>query len=127
MKTIILRPYLIILFLSFAGLVFAQKDFDRAFKAFRVPPGKIITLSLEVIPSTGFSWQLVKISDEKVLKFLKKEYFSSKEKLVGAPGQEDWSFQTQEKGKAVVVFEYRRVWEKDVPAQKIEEFNVFVE
>ncbi len=119
----------LIILLSIASLitpVFAQKDFFRQFKVLRLAPEKIFTLTLEANPSTGFSWQLVKISDQTVLEFVKKEYLATASNLVGVPGKEVWTFKTLAAGQATINLEYRRVWEKDVPAAKTEEFSIFV-
>ena len=91
-----------------------------------MPQGKVITLVLDANPTTGFNWRLVGISDKNILEFVKKEFFPAQSKLVGAGGKEKWSFKTLKSGKAVIVLEYIREWEKNVPAAKIEEFSVFV-
>jgi inhibitor of cysteine peptidase len=93
----------------------------------RVPLGKIITIALDTNPTTGFSWQLASISDKNVLEFVKKEFspFEGK-KPVGSGGIENWSFKTLKIGQVVIVLEYIRTWEKNVPAAKREEFSIFV-
>ncbi|MBU0548075.1 MAG: protease inhibitor I42 family protein [Candidatus Omnitrophica bacterium] len=116
----------IILLVCLVRLVFAQSDFSRDFKVMRVPQGKIISIALNANPTTGFSWRLVSISDKNVLEFVKKEFFSAKEKLAGVGGVEKWSFKTLKSGQATIILEYIREWEKDVPAAKREEFSVFV-
>ncbi len=126
MKNFIFRLSIIILLFGLVSLVFAQQDFSREFKVIRVPAGKIITLALDANPTSGFSWQLVKISDKNILEFVKKEFFAAEGKLIGAGGVEKWSFKTLKGGQAVIVLEYRRAWEKDIPAQKREEFSIFV-
>ena len=127
MKNLVFRLSIIIFLVSLANLVFAQKDFSRQLKAMRVPAGKVITISLNANPTTGFSWQLVSISDKNILEFVKKEFSPSVGKeMVGSGGIENWSFQTLKIGQAVIVLEYRRSWEKNVPAAKREEFNIFV-
>jgi len=125
-KVVFTKLFIVVLLLNLVSYVFAQKDFAHEFKAVRVPVDRIITISLESNPATGFSWQLVKISDKMILEFVKKEYIVSKEKLPGSPGVEKWSFKTLKKGHVLILFEYNRLWEKDVPAAKKEEFEVFV-
>lgn len=122
----LLKLSVTIFFIGLTSLVFAQKDFSREFKAIRVPAGKIITLNLGSNPSTGFSWQLVKISDKEVLEFVKKEYIPDAGRQIGSSGVEKWSFKTLKSGQAEVILEYRRPWEKNVPAQKREEYSIFV-
>lgn len=124
MKKLISEITIIIVFLSLITCAFAQKDFSHRFKAMRVPSGKIITIPLEADHSTGFSWQLTKISDKTVIEFVKKEYTGKKE---GPGAIERWSFKTLKKGKAALIFEFKRPGEKDIPAQRSEEFTVFIE
>jgi len=79
--------------------------------------GKEFTVELVSNPTTGYSWRLAKPLDEKILKFVGKEYFGKKTKLVGAGGREVWTFRALAKGKAKIELEYVRDWEKKpVPA-----------
>jgi inhibitor of cysteine peptidase len=126
MKNIFLKVLLIALCTGITLPVLAEKNFSHKFKVMRIPLGKIITITLQANPTTGFSWQLVEISDKKILEFVKKEYIVISEKSPGSGGIENWSFKTLKSGKTVVILEYRRPWEKDIPAAKIEEFNIFV-
>ncbi len=123
----VIRLFIVTFIAGLTVLVFAQENFSREFKAMRVPQGKIITLSLDSNSATGFSWQLVKISDKTVLEFVKKEYIPVSEGKISSAGVEKWSFKTLKSGQAVVILEYKRPWEKDVPAAKREEYNIFVE
>ncbi len=111
----------------FAIPVLAQNNFSRNFKSLRLPAHKVFTLTLESCPTTGFSWQLTRISPLAVLEFVKREYQVKTSDLPGSLGAEVWSFRTLQCGRAVIRFENRRVWEKEVPAAKIEEFYIFVE
>ncbi len=120
------KLFIFILLLALVRLAFAQNDFSREFKVMRVPMGKIIKVSLEANPTTGFSWRLVSVSDKSVLEFLKKEFIPAGGELAGAGGVENWSFKTLKSGQSVIVLEYAREWEKDVPPAKREEFSVFV-
>lgn len=122
----VVRVFITIFLAGLTALVFAQGDFSHKFKAMRVPQGKIITLSLDSNPTTGFSWQLVKISDKTILEFVKKEYVSSSGGKIGSAGVEKWNFKTFKSGQVVVILEYKRPWEKDVPAAKKEEYSIFV-
>lgn len=117
----------VIFFTGLVSLGFAQENFAHKFRAMRVPPGRIITLSLDSNPTTGFSWQLVGIPDKKVLRFVNREYLPLSQDKIGSPGVEKWSFRTLESGQTAIVLEYRRPWEKDIPAAKREEYDIFVE
>ena len=125
-KSLIFRALVTILLLNLTIPGFCEKDFAREFKVIRVPPDRMITIDLEANPTTGFSWQLTKLSDKTVLQFVKKEYVASSENLIGSGGVEKWSFKTLKPGKAVILLEYRRAWEKDIPAAKKVEYTVFV-
>lgn len=126
MRGFVFKLSVIIFLMGLFRLAFAQKDYSREFKVIRVPHGKIIAIDLDANPATGFSWRLADISDKNVLEFVKKEFFPAKGGLIGAGGVEKWSFKTLESGKASVIFEYAREWEKDIPAAKRKEFNIFV-
>ncbi len=122
-----IKLFIITFFVGLTVLVFAQENFAHKFRAMRVPPGRIITLSLDSNPTTGFSWQLVGIPDKKVLRFVNRGYVPLTQDKIGSPGVEKWSFRTLESGQTVIVLEYRRPWEKDLPAAKREEYSIFVE
>ncbi|MDD5561065.1 MAG: protease inhibitor I42 family protein [Candidatus Omnitrophica bacterium] len=126
MKITGFRLIILILPLALFTMAFAEGDFSREFKIIRLPQGKSMTIDLKSNPATGYSWRLAAISDKGVLEFLKKEFFPAEEKLLGAGGVEKWSFKTLKSGKATVVFEYAREWEKDAPPAKKEEFSIFV-
>lgn len=125
-KKFICRLSIIILLVGLFHLAFAEKDFSRKSKIIRVHGGKIINIALDTNPTTGFSWRLVSVSDKNVLEFVKKEFSFAKAGVVGSGGVENWSFRTLKSGQAVIVLEYSRVWEKNIPAAKREEFSIFV-
>jgi len=126
MKNFNIRFIFVILFLSLFVSVSAQDNFFRRYKSIRIPLGKTFTIDLDSNPSTGFSWLLVDISDKKVLEIVKKEYVNAGSLIVGAPGTERWSFKTVKTGKTVLTFEYRRSWEDNEQAQKIETYTIIV-
>jgi len=81
--------------------------------------GENFTISLGSNPSTGYSWQLAKPLDEKIVRLVSSEYTSSQTKLVGAGGKENWTFLALKKGAAKIVLKYARPWEKDkLPAEQ---------
>jgi predicted secreted protein len=126
MRSFIFKLFVIIVLMGLFRLAFAQKDYSHEFKVIRVPHDKIITIDLDANPTTGFSWRLASISDKNVLEFVKKEFFPDEGGLIGSGGVEKWSFKTLESGKTSVILEYVREWEKDIPAAKRKEFNIFV-
>lgn len=73
-------------------------------------------IALESNHSTGYSWQLLADGgeaafDTKVLELVGTEYEAPKGDLVGAPGEEKWTFKGKGPGQAQLHFAYVRPWE----------------
>ncbi len=84
-------------------------------------PGKF-SIKIESNPTTGYSWALQPLTEEeKTLAKFKKQKVeepgaeSRKQKLLGAPTYEIFTFEALAPGKVVIRLHYRRPWEKDVP------------
>jgi len=90
-------------------------------------PGRKIIITLGSNPTTGFSWQLKNISDKQAIEFLNSEYIPSSENLISAGGRERWTFGALKPGRAEIIMEYKRPWEKGVPAEKEQKITVFVD
>lgn len=82
----------------------------------------VVTLASNV--TTGYSWTLTGISDESVLQKTKNEYIAPKTNLVGAGGQEVWTFKALKKGTSTISMGYSRPWEAGTPP--IETFGLTV-
>jgi inhibitor of cysteine peptidase len=87
-------------------------------KEYRMSAGSTLQVGLNSNPSTGFSWQLVQISDATVLEKVNNIYETPMVKrqegsppLVGAGGKEFWTFKGLKPGTAVISMEYSRPWE----------------
>ena len=72
-------------------------------------------IALDSNPTTGFQWQVAKVSDQSVLQFVGTEYKAPESGLVGAGGKQILTFKALKEGKATVTLEYVRSWEKDKP------------
>lgn len=88
--------------------------------------GENFTITLESNPTTGYSWQLAKPLDEKIVKLVGSEYVPSKTDLVGAGGEENWTFLAVKKGTTRISLKYVRPWEKDKPPVEEKTFLVKV-
>jgi inhibitor of cysteine peptidase len=84
-------------------------------------PGEF-SIKIESNPTTGYSWGLqpLKENEQTLVKFKKQKVEepgeeSHKEKLLGAPTYEIFTFEALAPGEAVIELHYRRPWEKDVP------------
>jgi inhibitor of cysteine peptidase len=77
-----------------------------------VPAGDTFILTLGSNPTTGYEWdENATISDTGVLKQEKHEFVEPDTDVVGAAGQEAWTFKALKKGTAKVSMEYSRPWE----------------
>ena len=78
--------------------------------------GENFIITLESNPTTGYSWQLAKPLDEKIVQLVGSEYTPSRTDLVGAGGTEEWTFLAVKKGTTRVSLKYVRPWEEDKTA-----------
>ena len=79
----------------------------------------ILTLKLEAIPGTGYSWHIMQ-NDAKCLKSLGVSYFEpmddgKDDKILGARSYQTFRFIAQQKGTNVLLLHYKRDWEKKEP------------
>ena len=93
---------------------------DESFngKEVKTAPGDSIQVTLKSNRTTGFSWQLVSISDPAVLEKVSDRYETPQAAspagappMVGAGGQEVWTFKSLQKGRSQISMEYSRPWE----------------
>jgi len=79
-----------------------------------------LTVNLESNPTTGYSWELIRISDKTVLENVGHGYV---EPEAGAPlgtgGEEAWTFKALKRGKSSVAMEYRRPGEQGVEPEQV--------
>jgi inhibitor of cysteine peptidase len=81
--------------------------------------GQISEVRLPSNPSTGYRWALMEASTD-LLNLLDHGFVAGRNDMVGAPGEERWTFQAVKIGSGELRFEYRRPWEPlDIaPAQR---------
>jgi len=74
--------------------------------------GELLTVTLCSNPTTGFEWSSeAQISDQAVLQQTDHKFVAPESDLVGAPGEEVWTFKTLQQGASNVSMEYGRPWE----------------
>ena len=81
----------------------------------RLALGRTTTVQLEENPTTGYRWQIDRTkSDNLTIVRIDDLGFSAREgsARVGASGTHRWSIEGVSAGKARIVFEYLRPWEK---------------
>ena len=109
MKLVLLLPWLLsCAIMSFAG--------DA--KPVSAAVGKQFKITLPSNPTTGYSWRLARPLDEAKVKLVTNTYRRAETKLIGAAGQEIWTFKAVGTGNTTIVLQYVRPWEKGArPAQ----------
>ncbi len=75
--------------------------------------GDSVAITLASNPTTGFTWLLTNISDDKVLQKTDQKFNAphSEKPIVGVPGQEIWTFRAIGAGTSAISMEYSRSWE----------------
>jgi inhibitor of cysteine peptidase len=89
--------------------------------------GGSLTVTLESNASTGFQWELVSISDETVLEKVANTYEAPEDTgMVGAPGNEIWTFDALKKGTSTISMEYSQPWENGTKAAETFDLTIVV-
>lgn len=88
--------------------------------------GKEFTVKLDSNRATGYQWRPAAPLDERILKLSRSEYVPLETGVIGAGGEESWTFSAVGKGEAEVVMEYVRPWEKGQAAVKTATVKVTV-
>jgi inhibitor of cysteine peptidase len=87
---------------------------------YKIPEGTNFQVMLPSNQTTGYKWEINDITTG-VLRQIKNEYRVSKkyaENVVGAGGEEIWTFQVLKDERSHIVMEYRRPWDKLEVANK---------
>jgi predicted secreted protein len=86
--------------------------------------GDTFSIVLDSNRTTGYKWDLVSISNRKIILYVRNEYKPVKTALIGAGGMEYWHFKAIKPGKAVVTMKYSRPWEKNKKPAIIRKFVI---
>jgi inhibitor of cysteine peptidase len=90
--------------------------------------GAVLEVRLDANHTTGYSWVAAPTANPVLVRQGKAKYKeNAPDGKVGAGGVEVWRFRTVKTGKQALQFEYRRPWEKNVPAAKTVVYSVTVE
>ena len=76
--------------------------------------GQMLEIALEANPTTGYTWEMIDHDNPGILRQTGQSRYRGGSDLVGAGGIRIYGFETIKTGRAVLLFKYRRVWEKDV-------------
>lgn len=77
-------------------------------RTIRLEPQDELTITLESNVSTGFRWVLATEPDARILSLAGSGYLAPETDLVGAPGQEIWTFRARSEGETSLVLSYER-------------------
>ena len=93
-------------------------------KQIELHPGDSLVVTLDSNPSTGFAWSISGVTDEAVIDKVSNEFKGADTGMMGAGGQEVWTFEAGDKGTSTIEMKYSRSWETGIePAAT---FNVTV-
>jgi inhibitor of cysteine peptidase len=91
-----------------------------------VTVGRRFSLVLASNPTTGYQWQLAAAPDPAIATLVTNEYLPPAGALIGAGGDEKWTFRAVGAGRATISLIYVRPWEKDAEPARRETFTVEV-
>jgi len=91
-----------------------------------VPVGGAFTIDLASNQTTGYSWRLAKAPNKAVLESLGSTFTGPTEGRLGMGGVETWTFRAAGPGKATIVLEYVRPWEKGAKPEKTQAFTISI-
>ena len=74
--------------------------------------GREFSLTLASNATTGYHWELAAPLDEALVKLVSSTYQAPGTGLLGAGGQEIWTFRAVGRGQTVIQLKYVRPWEK---------------
>ena len=94
----------------------------------KVTAGRKFTIRIAANPTTGYSWQLSRPLDEKIVVLATNSYVQEQTDnlRVGVGGHELWTFKAVGAGQTDISLKYIRPWEKDVPPVNTNVFTVIV-
>lgn len=87
--------------------------------SFRIAVGEDFRITLGSNPSTGYHWELADPLNESIVQLVGTEYRAPEnQSLVGAPGEELWTFRAVGQGRTMIRMKYVRPWEKGAAPAK---------
>ncbi|MDQ6823993.1 MAG: protease inhibitor I42 family protein, partial [Candidatus Eremiobacteraeota bacterium] len=104
----------------------SQQQTTMACTVIHSRPGQSFTITLPSNRTTGYEWQLDPHDTAPSIKMLSTRYDAPDSNLVGAPGNEVWTFKTQQSGDLLLGMRYVRPFDKPSVAPAQEAFFVVV-
>jgi inhibitor of cysteine peptidase len=91
-----------------------------------IASGGTLTVTLESNQTTGFQWELKSIGDTSVLQSQGGTYNAPDSDMVGAGGEEVWTFKAVKVGTSSISMEYSQPWDGGTKAAKVFDLTVVV-
>ncbi len=88
--------------------------------------GTTFQIALKSNPTTGYGWRLGNKPAGKLVKLEEHHFIAPQTKLVGAGGQEIWTFKALKPGKTKFSLEYARPWEKNIKPIETRAYEVVI-
>lgn len=92
------------------------KEYRDPATLIEVEKGEEFAIVLESNPTTGYQWKLAEPLDEAIVVLVKTEFIEPDAELIGAAGEEKWTFKAQGLGNTSITMSYIRPWEEEEPA-----------
>jgi inhibitor of cysteine peptidase len=99
-------------------------DASYSGKQVEISVGESLVVTLASNATTGYSWSVIGISDDSVLQKSGNQYTAPQTTLLGAGGQEVWTFKALKKGTTTMSMGYSRPW--GIGTLPIETFSLTV-
>lgn len=92
--------------------------------------GQVLEIALMANASTGYQWQVISDGAPSLVRTTGPATpppMDTQPPMPGAPSLARWWFRAETPGEVRLRLEYRRPWEKDVPAAQVAEYGVTVD
>lgn len=94
------------------------KEYTASSQEIEIAVGEQFIIALESNPTTGYMWEAD--FEESFLKLVQDEFQPPEDKdVVGAAGEQRFTFEGVKKGTSEVTLTYKRSWEEDFADQKV--------
>ena len=101
-------------------------DESQSGQQVEIASGGTLTVTLESNKTTGFEWELKSVGDTSVLQSQGGTYNAPDSEMVGAGGEEVWTFKAIKPGTSSISMEYSKPWEGGTKAEKTFDLTVVV-
>lgn len=97
------------------------KEYQDPMTLIEVEKGDEFAIVLESNPTTGYAWELAEPLDEEIIHLVKTEFEEPDVELLGASGEEKWTFKAEGLGDTSITLSYVRPWEEEEEPPLMEE------